>query len=43
MMLAPRVPIRTTVETFALHEANEALKRLREGKIKGAAVLVINE
>lgn len=41
--LAPRVPVRTTVQTFPLAEANEALKRLREGKIHGAAVLVLDE
>lgn len=39
LAVAPRVPVRTTVETFPLGEANEALKRLREGKIRGAAVL----
>jgi propanol-preferring alcohol dehydrogenase len=38
--LAPRVPVRTTVQTFPLREANEALERLRSGRIKGAAVLV---
>ena len=38
--LAPRVPVRTTVQTFPLSEANEALDRLRSGLIKGAAVLV---
>jgi alcohol dehydrogenase, propanol-preferring len=38
--LAPRVPVRTTVQTFALSEANEALDRLRAGQIRGAAVLV---
>ena len=37
--LAPRVPVRTTVQTFPLSEANEALNRLRSGRIKGAAVL----
>jgi D-arabinose 1-dehydrogenase-like Zn-dependent alcohol dehydrogenase len=30
------------VETFRLEEANEALNRLRSGKIHGAAVLVMN-
>ena len=40
MALAPKVPVHTQVETFPLEEANEALKRLREGKICGAAVLV---
>jgi propanol-preferring alcohol dehydrogenase len=38
--LAPRIPIRTEVECFALTEANTALERLRNGKIRGAAVLV---
>jgi alcohol dehydrogenase, propanol-preferring len=38
--LAPRVPVRTTVQTFPLSEANEALNRLRAGQIRGAAVLV---
>jgi propanol-preferring alcohol dehydrogenase len=39
LALAPRVPVRTTVQTFPLAEANEALSRLRSGHIKGAAVL----
>jgi propanol-preferring alcohol dehydrogenase len=38
--IAPRVPVRTTIETFPLSAANEALARLREGCITGAAVLV---
>ena len=38
--LAPKVPVRTTVQTFPLAEANEALTRLRTGKLQGAAVLV---
>jgi propanol-preferring alcohol dehydrogenase len=42
MALAPKVPVRTELETFPLAEANEALRRLRSGKIKGAAVLVTN-
>jgi alcohol dehydrogenase, propanol-preferring len=40
LTLAPRVPVRTEVQTFPLEEANEALARLRTGKIRGAAVLV---
>jgi propanol-preferring alcohol dehydrogenase len=40
LALAPRVPIVTTVETFALESANEALDRLRDGRITGAAVLI---
>jgi len=38
--IAPDVPVRTTVERFALPEANEALRRLRAGELQGAAVLV---
>jgi alcohol dehydrogenase, propanol-preferring len=37
--LAPRVPVETHVEAFGLEEANEALDRLRSGRIKGSAVL----
>jgi propanol-preferring alcohol dehydrogenase len=40
LALAPRVPVRTQVERFPLEAANEALTRLREGRIEGAAVLV---
>jgi alcohol dehydrogenase, propanol-preferring len=41
MKLAATFPIKTTVQTFPLSEANEALSDLRSGKIQGAAVLVI--
>jgi propanol-preferring alcohol dehydrogenase len=40
LALAPQVPVRTEVETFPLDRANEALDRLRSGRIRGAAVLV---
>ena len=40
LAIASEVPIRTTTTTFPLSEANEALRRLREGRIEGAAVLV---
>ncbi|MBI1966019.1 MAG: zinc-dependent alcohol dehydrogenase family protein [Betaproteobacteria bacterium] len=40
LALAPRVPVKTSIETFPLAQANEALARLREGRITGAAVLV---
>ncbi len=42
LALAPRVPVRTEVETFPLSQANEALARLRSGRIRGAAVLSIS-
>jgi propanol-preferring alcohol dehydrogenase len=40
LALAPKVPIRTTVQTFKLTDGNEALKSLREGRVRGAAVLI---
>jgi alcohol dehydrogenase, propanol-preferring len=40
LALAPQVPVHTEVETFPLSEANQALSRLRTGRIRGAAVLV---
>ena len=38
--LAPRVPVRTSIEEFPLSQANEALARLRHGRLTGAAVLI---
>jgi len=38
--LAPQIPVRTTTVPFALADANQALARLREGSVEGAAVLV---
>jgi propanol-preferring alcohol dehydrogenase len=40
MRIAPEVPVRTSTQAFPLTQANEALARLREGRITGAAVLV---
>lgn len=42
LSIAPKVPVKTEVEVFPLPEANEALNRLREGKLQGAAVLITN-
>jgi propanol-preferring alcohol dehydrogenase len=39
LALAAEIPIRTEYELFALDQANEALQRLSDGKISGAAVL----
>jgi alcohol dehydrogenase, propanol-preferring len=41
LALAPQVPVRTEVETYPLERANEALDRLRAGRVRGAAVLVV--
>jgi propanol-preferring alcohol dehydrogenase len=38
--LAPRVPVRTHVTTFALDEAERALDAVRTGALEGAAVLI---
>jgi propanol-preferring alcohol dehydrogenase len=38
--LAPEVPVHTEIETFPLASANEALERLRAGRLTGAAVLI---
>ncbi|WP_455385385.1 zinc-dependent alcohol dehydrogenase family protein [Acidihalobacter prosperus] len=40
--LAPQVPVRPEVERFPLSAANEALERLRHGRLTGAAVLVMD-
>jgi propanol-preferring alcohol dehydrogenase len=42
LALAPKIGLRTEVETFSLQASNEALERLRLGKVRGAAVLVMN-
>jgi propanol-preferring alcohol dehydrogenase len=39
LALAPQVPVRTEIEVFPLEEANEALDRLRSGRMRGSAVL----
>jgi propanol-preferring alcohol dehydrogenase len=41
LQLAAEVPVRTTVQTFPLEAANEALLALKEGRINGAGVLVL--
>jgi alcohol dehydrogenase, propanol-preferring len=42
LALAPEVPVRTELVPFALEEANEALAALRGGRVRGAAVLVVD-
>ena len=41
LALAPRVPVRTQIETRPLAAANEALDALRAGRVKGAIVLLV--
>jgi len=40
LRIAAEIPIRTTVQTFALQEANEALLALKRSEIDGTGVLV---
>ena len=40
LTLAPRIPVKTTIETYKLEDANAALNDLRAGHIHGAAVLI---
>ncbi|MBV8082576.1 MAG: zinc-dependent alcohol dehydrogenase family protein [Candidatus Eremiobacteraeota bacterium] len=40
LALAPAVPVKPTVTTYALDRANEALDDVRAGKLEGAAVLI---
>jgi propanol-preferring alcohol dehydrogenase len=39
--IAPRVPVKTKTETFALEKANAALQKFRAGELNGTAVLLI--
>jgi propanol-preferring alcohol dehydrogenase len=41
LALAPQVPVKTRVQRYWLGDANHALADLREGRINGAAVLMI--
>ena len=40
LALAPQIPVKTCVSPMPLHAANDALARLRQGKLAGAAVLI---
>ena len=42
MSLAPKIPVKTEVNTYSLAKVNEALDDLRHGRFRGAAVIVIN-
>jgi len=39
LALAPTIPVRCETTSFPLEQANEALRRLRSGELRGAAVL----
>jgi alcohol dehydrogenase, propanol-preferring len=40
IVLAPKVPVRTTISTYALEQAEQALSDLRAGRFEGSAVIV---
>jgi propanol-preferring alcohol dehydrogenase len=40
--LADRIPLSPQVETFSLDKANQALMELKQRKIHGAKVLMVN-
>ena len=40
LAIAPTVPVKTRAQRYALADANQALRDLRDGRITGAAVLV---
>jgi alcohol dehydrogenase, propanol-preferring len=40
LALAPKVPVKTRIQTYPLDAANRALDDLRHGRVSGAAVLV---
>lgn len=42
LALASEVPVRMRVEAFPLEGANDALARLREGRLEGAAVIALD-
>jgi propanol-preferring alcohol dehydrogenase len=43
LQVAPRVPVKTKTQTFALEEANSALEKFRAGELTATAVLRISE
>ena len=42
MQIAAQILVRTEVETFALDDANRVLDALKQGKIRGAGVLIVD-
>ena len=41
LKVAAEIPIRMATETFALRDANDALRKLKGDGVRGAAVLVV--
>lgn len=43
LRIAAEIPIKPQIELFPLQEANEALLKLKQGKIEGSGVLVVDQ
>lgn len=43
LKIAPLIPVKTETQIYSLSQANEALNDLRNGKVRGAAVLVMDK
>ncbi len=43
LTLAAEIPLKPEVQTYALEEANQALRELKERKVRGAKVLVLGQ
>jgi len=43
LAVAAEIPVKTTVSTFPLEDANDVLRRLRAGRVNGAAVLKMGD
>ncbi len=43
LQVAAEIPVRTEVEVFPLRDANRVLRLLKEGKVRGGAVLEVGE
>ena len=42
LAIAPRVPVETQIQTYTLEAANQALDDIREGRLQGSAVLIVD-
>lgn len=42
LLLAPTIPVKTEIHTYPLKEVNKALSDLRNGRVIGSAVILIN-
>lgn len=42
LAVAPRVPVETQIQTYTLEAASQALDDIREGRLQGSAVLIVD-